>query len=134
MAFHESVWIVAGTAAPVVALAGIISLGDLMEKNDNFGEQAKALRIMQAREPTDAQLLQRNMIAARLAGYSTMIYQLFMAQLVNVFLQALLLAASLLCLLNQSNLVPPWLAVIAAFGGLVDSPELSPCSSAQSRG
>jgi hypothetical protein len=119
VAFHESVWIVAGTAAPVVALAGIVSLGDLMEKNERFGEQAQALRIMQARELTDAEISQRNMLIASLAGYSTMLYQLFIAQVVNVLLQALLLAASLLSLLIQSNLVPPWLAVIAAFGGLV---------------
>ena len=131
-------WVVAGTAAPVVALAAVVSLGDGLRTNtEAFGEALQALRdsqrvgVLQDRE-TQAEI-EAN--AARVPADRREVSELATDQfrkdaakattwligigLANLFLQAGLLAVALVSLTDGASLVQPWIAIVAAVGGLV---------------
>jgi hypothetical protein len=108
MAFHDGFWLVAGTAAPVVALAVVVSLGDAAKEY--------VASVLQ-----DPDALRAGRPARWWFNRSTFpVYAVvFYCALFNLFLQAGLLAVSLVSLAGDANSVPTWLAIVAAVGGLV---------------
>jgi hypothetical protein len=114
MAFHEAFWILTGTAAPVIALAAVVSAGsadqawqDLREPYERYRDAAPeaALKWLSS----NAALQWRGVI---LAGVSK-------AQYVNVVLQAGLLALSLASVGSQRNAVPLAVAGALAVVGIM---------------
>ena len=101
VAFHEGFWVATGTAAPVIALAAVVSLADA--GRELFSTWAEVTNFF-----------------SRL-GSSTISRAVLLAALgiFNVFLQAALLAVSLVSLADGANSVPDWLAIAAAVGGVM---------------
>jgi hypothetical protein len=132
--FHESLWVIAGTTAPVVALAAIVSLMDgLRENADSVTE---GIRIQQNAigkhydaviEATftgqDVQAAYDRPIPDRgdklSNGSGRLSLWLFRIGVLNLLLQAALLAVSLVSIEDAANLVWPWLAMAWTVGGLV---------------
>jgi hypothetical protein len=102
VAYHEAFWVVIGAAAPVVALAVIVSLPDSL----TLAGQADMDRGVNAlREAANG--------VYRLAA------RIFVTGLINMLLQAGLLAVSLVSIEDGANCVPPWTAITATVGGIV---------------
>jgi len=110
--FHETFWVVTGSTAPVVALAAIISAKEIAHDTgvitDPVGE-------MVAAHVTGPKMEQAHSYYQKwaLVGYAQ-----WLAQLVNVCLQALLLTVSLLSIAYQRNVFPIWIGVAVAVGGV----------------
>ena len=110
MAFHESFWVVAGTAASVIALAQIVALGDA---NRGYVE---AFAILQR----DRAGGDRRGEVAMHTGQA-MIYQSWALPVgyVNMLLQVAILALALIALAGRRDMVPLVIVSIAAPLGLV---------------
>jgi hypothetical protein len=104
-------WIVAGTAAPVTAVAIVISLGDLMKELSRWTLWVEDL--MHTPEPDSKDLMKILRIHTR---YTIPLEAL---GLTNLLIQAALLAVALVSLEDKANLVPPGLAIAAAIAGLL---------------
>jgi hypothetical protein len=104
--FHDNFWVVAGTAAPVIALAVIVSTGDVLRE---FLISTVALNSARRLDPT----------AVRLGAPRRTLDWLIAIGLFNLFLQTALLSVSLVSLADGANLTPPWVAVAAAVAGLL---------------
>jgi hypothetical protein len=102
MAFHEAFWVVTGTAAPVIALAAIVSAGDADEQVDRMAEGAVRLSVAFHKNRDDPGVLE--VLEKAGAGYLLMIAKV---QYVNVVLQAVLLAVSLCSITSQHNAISP---------------------------
>jgi len=116
MAFHESFWVVTGTAAPVIALAVIVSAGDAFRQVlTTDAERRHAQRNV---HPDRAKLSQQD-DEDLLKSHRKMLRFVQAVATFNLLLQAALLAVSLVCLADGANLVPPWLAIAAGVGGIM---------------
>ncbi len=114
MSFHESFWVVAGTAAPVIALAAVISLGDTIRTQIKVDSATFDALVVASRGDKMAKDFQHFNERARGS-----IVALRMTQLLNLYLQAGLLAVSLLSLAFQRNLIPTWICVAALTAGVL---------------
>jgi hypothetical protein len=132
VAFPHDFWLVAGTAAPVVALAAVVSLGDALK--ESASSESVALRWWRAGlvETTVSEMAAKPDLSTDQPGINSLAAldeftkdskslanALVVVGLFNLVLQAALLAFSLVSLLNDSNVVPPWFAITAAVGGLL---------------
>jgi hypothetical protein len=104
VAFHESFWVVTGTAAPVIALAAIVSLADA--DREFMGFLVTAL--------SDFERIKPFMNRAAFTGI-----WIGVSGLLNLLLQATLLTISLVSLAEDVNSVPPWSAIAMAVGGVI---------------
>jgi hypothetical protein len=100
MAFHETFWVVTGTAAPVIALAAVVSAGDADEQVDRLAEATVRLSVAFHKDRDDPDLLE--VLDKAGTGNLLMIAKL---QYVNVVIQAVLLAVSLGSIASQRNLI-----------------------------
>jgi len=112
MSFHESFWVVAGTAGPVIALAAVISLSEIARAEATVDNLSIRALVVAHQDETDFyyRLLNKrewSLVALRVA------------QLLNLCLQAGLLAVSLLSLAFQRNLIPVWICVVAPTAGVL---------------
>lgn len=110
--FHEAVWVVAGTAAPVIALAEVVSLADTVRESLDFFTDFMDGSLERDHVPSTSrhwlyERRQRQTLWTEGIG------------LFNLLLQAALLAVSLTSLAYQTNFIPLWLAIVAAVGGLL---------------
>ena len=121
MAFHETFWLVTGTAAPVLGLAAVLSIGDVTRlisvHRDWLGRQVMALIENTPRPPARPNLLipELENRLRWLQRAQMFLVRTAIAQVANVALQTVLLAVSLLAIMSQANEGPPllWLAVAA---------------------
>jgi hypothetical protein len=111
MAFHEGFWTVAGTAAPVIAVAIVISLGELMKELSRWIIWAE--RIEGTPEP---EMKEIRKILRTQTRYS---WPLEVLELTNLLIQAGLTVVALVSLEDEANLVSPWWAIAAVIAGLV---------------
>ena len=112
MSFDESFWVVAGTAAPVIALAGVISVNDIARTQFKVNDGIIKALIVAHKDEKDE-------IYQRFDKRGSWIEALRVAQLLNVCLQAGLLAVSLLSLTFHRNLIPAWICVVALTAGVL---------------
>lgn len=120
VAFHEAFWIVTGTAAPVIALAAVVSAGEAYEQLDRMisaGTEASVAHSKVRDEPKDEEQVRK--LAGLAEKRAKNLWLTGRVQQLNVGLQAALLAVSLISVGNQHNLVPPWVAVTFAVLGLL---------------
>jgi hypothetical protein len=111
--FHETFWVVTGSAAPVIALAAIISARDIAHDIGAITDPVGQLMADHVRGPKLQQALSYHQRWAWV-GYAQ-----WLAQLVNICLQALLLTVSLLSIAYQRNVFPVWIGVALTVGGVV---------------
>lgn len=95
---------VTGTAAPIIALAATVSLAEADKEFFGFlmTNLHNTTRLRDGMKP-----LAQTMVWLAALG------------VLNLFLQAALLAVSLVSLAEDANSVPPWLAIAVAVGGLL---------------
>jgi len=96
MTYHESFWLATGAAAPVIALAAVVALSDALQTERD------------AKSPYG--------IWAASWGTATVTS---MISILNVIVQAALLAVSLSALAYGQNVMPPWVAIVLAVGGIL---------------
>ena len=109
---------VTGTAAPVIALAVIVSA----QNASVTARDARIRLVVEGQSPDSGPDLSEELRrAVRLAKarktfrHSTASYR---AALLNLALQSALLAMSLVSIDGAANCVPPWLAIVLAVGGI----------------
>jgi hypothetical protein len=112
MSFHESFWVVVGTAAPVVAVAAVISVSEISRAQATVNKASVRALVVARQDKTDTINRLLNMRERGLVA-------LCVTQLLNLCLQAGLLAVSLLSLAFQRNLIPVWICVIAPTAGVL---------------
>jgi hypothetical protein len=134
--FHESFWILTGTAAPVIALASVVSLSDLagqgfrlMDTRRGHPEWWPSREWYQPTYWPRKELRELKPEFVRRPGVKYidvetdrrlgLLVSFQWVQAVNVCMQAALLSVALLSLAYQTNLVPPWIAVVAAVAGIM---------------
>jgi hypothetical protein len=100
MVFHETFWAVTGTAAPVIALAAVVSAGDADEQVDRMIEAALRLSVTVHKNHDDLALLD---VLQKAGGANLGI--IAKVQYVNVVIQAVLLAVSLGSIAYQRDLI-----------------------------
>jgi hypothetical protein len=117
VAFHEGFWVVTGTAAPVIALAAVVSLAEA-GRTFYLSEDPSVDAIDDVGLggfPTANAFLALD----RSLSLATTAMWIAAFGIVNLLLQTALLAVSLVSLADEVSLVPSWLAVVAAVGGLL---------------
>lgn len=114
VAFHESFWVATGAVAPVIALAAVVALTDAVTI---LGRVSVVESAVQQHPYPDSWIQDKLARAAQdtrkwalVAGLTT---------LVNLIIQAALLAVSLSALAYDQDIWPLWLAVILATGGIL---------------
>jgi hypothetical protein len=116
VAFHEGFWLITGTAAPVVALAAVVSLADAGTVHlDAMSAAVSKVRSAPTERIVDYWKWSRSFSDS----ITAFVALLALIGLFNLFLQAALLTVSLVSVADGDNLVPPWLAIVAAVGGLL---------------
>ena len=106
MAYHEAFWVVVGAAAPVIALAGIVSMSDMMNQVFEWSRYTRDRPRRAVRELTERSAL------GMLTKFS------IITQATNLALQALALLFALLSLAAAANMIPPWIAIVTEVLGL----------------
>jgi hypothetical protein len=120
MTFHETLWVITGSAAPVVALAAIVSLRDVLTDSNpmaDVGDELIKLNDGQNAKFTLEEKLDK--IWRYNARWARVGIVQWGAQMSNLGLQALLLTISLLSIAWQRNVFPVWIAVAAPTVGVL---------------
>jgi hypothetical protein len=119
MAFHETCWVITGSAAPVLGLAAVLSVGDVTRlvsvHREWLGRQVLSLVDSKTLARTDVAMMRLNRQLHVLQSAQMFLVGTAIAQVVNVALQTVLLAVSLWAIISQANEGPPLfrLAVVA---------------------
>jgi LytS/YehU family sensor histidine kinase len=95
MAFHESFWVTVGTAAPIIALASVVSIADLMGARDRVSPNLSSSSSVQGDDWLDSELIR----AGRLLIWA------YLVGVVNGALQMVTLSIALQSLADGSNVV-----------------------------
>jgi hypothetical protein len=132
VSFHENFWLAASAAAPVITLAIVVAIPDAANMRFRAAGAMRAAedqrRVSEVSGPHDRP--SRDSVRDR-AGESLWATR-WAVQVTrwnvrlcyaNLIAQAVLLAFSLAALANGLDLVPPWLAIVVAVGG-VGAPRL----------
>lgn len=144
VAFHETFWAVVGGTAPVVALAAVVSIGDVFNVRLRIiamifeaEDQLDRLMSSAARERIENRLNRLDPPGAptrlkpsaarerfrRIGKEGSKVADRLMVpfwlHIVNVCAQAGLLCVALLGIALQSNLIPPWLAALGETVGVI---------------
>jgi hypothetical protein len=110
--FYENFWVATAATAPVIALAAMLLLPEWTVR----GSEATAAAVDAEMRAKGRGLQDWDHRYQRLAK---MAWSVRTEGLVNVLLQAALLAVSLSALAYQRNVVRPWIAISIAAGGLL---------------
>ena len=112
MAFHETFWAVSAGVAPVIALAAVVSAGQAARDRDRVIEANRTVAGFPAFGTKGNPVIRKAFI-----GFIELIVVVEVL-LLNVALQAGLLAVSLFSIADQANVVLPLIAAWAAIGGI----------------
>lgn len=126
VSYHETFWLAAATAAPVIALAAVVAMPDVSIAAYEIDEaasdampaatEAHALLTQifeKAHEGRDEPFEMRPLTKERVSAVPGI------ATFVNVLVQAALLAVALSALATAHNVLPPWVAIVLAVGGIL---------------
>jgi hypothetical protein len=120
MTFHDTIWVVNGGAAPVIALAAIISVREVIADNKAISDDDLAAigdAVVLSDEARTKE--QQGMVWHHMDRWTGWGGSQAFAQLGNIGLQALLLTISMLSIAWQRNVFPIWFAVAAPVLGVV---------------
>ena len=111
---------VTGTAAPVIALAAVVSASEAYAQFDRMvaaGTEASVAQLKVNDQPQDEEQVGKLVDLAKRRALS--LWLTGRVQQLNVGLQAAILAAFLISIGNHHNFVPPWVAVTLTVLGLL---------------
>ena len=114
MAFHESFWIATSAVAPVIALAAVVALTDALTLVGRISILESTLK-----ERSEGDPWLQNYLARRAQDTRKGAWAAGLTTLVNLIIQAALLAVSLSALAYDQDIMPLWLAVTLATGGIL---------------
>jgi hypothetical protein len=106
VSYREAFWLATSAAAPVIALAAVVAVPDATDIRDATGGA------LMDRAEENAPVF----FARKLARTGTALHR---AALTNLLVQAGLLAVSLTALAIGGDVVPPWVAIVLAVGGVL---------------
>jgi len=130
VSYQESFWLATSAAAPVIALAAVVAVPDATDVRDaalsafSRRAQRQAEHVQRLEQNFPAELVQRLgggvdpsvESAGRLWRTGA---ALRWAALINLLVQAGLLAVSLTALAIGGDVVPPWVAIVLAVSGVL---------------
>src|SRR5215472_16321165 len=126
MAYSEAFWILTGTAAPVIALAAVVTATGQGEAILDLGASLKRLEVSRQAalrglrsEPSANLKMERDPRSWLPGRWGRRLYVLWWAQRLNIFLQSGLLAVSLASIGSHRNVVSLALGGAAAVTGVV---------------
>ena len=96
MSFHESFWVTVGAAAPIIALASVVSIADLMGARDRVSPNL----------PTRSSALGDDWLDSELIRAGRLLIWAYLVGVVNGALQMVTLSIALQSLADGSNVVP----------------------------
>ena len=106
--FHETFWAVIATVAPVIALAAVVSLGDLNDQEVPwYGESQKVNRHIKQRLPASPNSPHELKFQGFNYKYNRLNTRVLAILLTNLIVQATLLCVALISVADQGNLLPP---------------------------
>jgi len=114
VSFHENFWVATSAAAPVIALAVILLLPD---GTTSAVRTYLTWQHLKKIPPTPGRRFNPERILARAYLYTAQVS--LGASVLNLLVQAALLAVSLWALAYDDNVIPPWAAIVMAVGGLL---------------
>ena len=97
MAFHESFWVTVGAAAPIIALASVVSIADLMGARD---------RVSPSLSPPSSSVLGDDWLDSELIRAGRLLIWAYLVGVVNGALQLVTLSMALQSLADGSEVVP----------------------------
>lgn len=138
MTFHETFWLATAAAAPVIALAAVVALPDTSGLYGNHaqrlegeykdlsaklrpsiaGDTSGLAGLLVAAMGVSVDMRDR-MVGQAVKSYRVMAWVVRLAAIVNMLLQAGLLATSLVALAYNLDVMPPWVAIVLAVGGIL---------------
>jgi hypothetical protein len=128
--FHESLWVVVGGTAPVIALAVVVSIGDLQAPVLRVNTLLSSLGLFlpndtvtrRLRSPdlsTKADALLTVVVRKKANRINNLVWPMLYLALGNLAMQAALLCVGLLSIALQTNLISPWIAVPGETVGVI---------------
>lgn len=123
MRFHETFWVVTGTAAPVIALAAIVALSNVADATTRMLDSGREVFLRLVDVTATGGKPELRDVTLALIGAASRLWKrgrLQMGfQLLNIVVQALLLTISLVSITYQRNVLPVWVAIALADVGLI---------------
>jgi hypothetical protein len=128
--FHESFWVVVGGTAPVIALAVVVSMGDLQAPVLRINTLLSSLglfvlnstvtrrRLLSPDLSNQADLL-LGVVRKRAGRINNLTWPMLYLALGNLGVQAALLCLGLLSIALHTNMIPPWMAVLGETVGVI---------------
>jgi hypothetical protein len=98
-------WVVAGTAAPVIALANVVAISDSGSLRDILSDSDSL-------DAVEAILLGRHPVRNKVARLVNMPKRVLKASYINFAVEAALLLCSLLSFTYGVDAIPPWVAAL----------------------
>jgi uncharacterized membrane protein YhaH (DUF805 family) len=129
--FRESFWVVVGGTAPVIALAVVVSMGDMQTPVLRINTLLSSLGLFvptdtvtrrRLRSPdlsTEADALLTVVVRKKTDRINKVMWPMLYLALGNLSMQAALLCVGLLSIALQTNLIPPWIAVLGETVGVI---------------
>ena len=96
MSFHESFWVTVGAAAPVIALASVVSIADLMGARDQISRNL----------PTPSPALDNAWLDSAVTRAGRLLIWAYLVGVINGALQMVTLSMALQSLADGNNVVP----------------------------
>jgi hypothetical protein len=110
VSYQESFWLATSAAAPIIALAAMVALPDTADVT--FATAREVSRLRQRTAPPDTSRSEIVKLVYRGLAVN-------FGSLINLLVQAGLLAVSLTALEVGVDVMPPWVAICLAVGGLL---------------
>jgi hypothetical protein len=96
VSFHESFWVTVGAAAPVIALASVVSIADLLAARDQISRSL----------PTPSPALDSGWLNSAITRAGKLAIWAYLVGIINGALQMVALAMALQSLADGNNVVP----------------------------
>ena len=128
MIFRESFWVVVGGTAPVIALAVVVSMGDLQTPLLRMNKLLVSLGLYQPhdtvtrrqpRSPDWPTQVYVDEVTQRAENINDRTWLMLSLNIGNLGIQAALLCVGLLSIALHTNLIPPWIAVVGETAGVI---------------
>ena len=130
MIFRESFWVVVSGTAPVIALAVVVSMGDMQTPVLRINALLNSLGLFSSDDTVTRRLRSPDLsikaealldvVARKKAGrINNRIWPMLYCAVANLCMQAALLCGGLLSIALQTNLIQPWIAVAGETVGVI---------------
>jgi hypothetical protein len=126
MIFREAFWVVVGGVAPIIALAVVVSMGEMQTPVLRINRLLKSLGISldntvnrRPRSPDEPNQVIVDLVKTKTNRINKVIWPMLYLDFGNLGIQAALLCIGLLSIALQTNLIPPWVAVVGETAGVI---------------